>query len=98
MSDNEKKCIFMLKSAQQDSEKFAVLFMVTKLIDEKNCTDATKVSIYHAIGSKFIKKLLTGKNLVVDCPSSVYKSVALSILNVFCQIPEVAKHADTVGE
>lgn len=89
-----KKCATMLKATKSDSEKFAALFMVTKLVKGKDCNSAAKKLLFEAIGFGFLKKLLNGKDLPNDCPPLVYKSVALSILTCFCQEQELATHKD----
>lgn len=91
-----KKCAAMLKGTKNETEKFAALFMVTKLVKGKECTTAAKKLLFEAIGFGFLKKLLNGKNLPDDCPPLVYKSVALSILTCFCQEEELATHKDMI--
>ncbi|EZA59168.1 neurochondrin homolog [Ooceraea biroi] len=90
------KCVAILKAVDTDSEKFAALFMVTKLVDGKDCTPTAKKMLFEAIGSKFLKKLLSANSVPVDCPPQVYKSVALSVLSAFCREPELASHPDMV--
>lgn len=94
ISEPIKKCVLILKSAQSDTEKFAALFMVTKLVKGKDCNSAAKKALFEAIGFKFLKKLLTGNSVQDDCPPSVYKSVALSVLTCFCNEPELATHPE----
>jgi hypothetical protein len=91
------KCVAILKMVSGDSEKFAALFMVTKLVNGKDCSSAAKKLLFEAIGAKFIRKLLTSDNVPVDCPPQVYKSVALSILSAFCSDSVLASHSDMVG-
>ncbi|XP_014480434.1 PREDICTED: neurochondrin homolog [Dinoponera quadriceps] len=91
------RCLAILKAVDTDSEKFAALFMVTKLVDGKDCTPAAKRMLFEAIGAKFLKRLLVSDSVPVDCPPQVYKSVALSILTAFCGEPELASHPDMVG-
>lgn len=91
-----KKCAAMLKGSKSDTEKFAALFMVTKLVKGKECTPAAKKLLFEAIGFGFLKKLLISKDLPNDCPPLVYKSVALSILTCFCQEEELATHKDMI--
>ncbi|XP_057337886.1 neurochondrin homolog [Microplitis mediator] len=91
------KCVGILKMVTSDSEKFAALFMVTKLVDSKDCSSEAKKMIFEAIGSKFLRRLLVSNDVPVDCPPQVYKSVALSILTAFCSDPELARHPDMVA-
>lgn len=92
-----KKCVAMLKMVSGDSEKFAALFMVTKLVKGKDCNSAAKKLLFEAIGAKFIRKLLISDDVPVDCPPQVYKSVALSILSAFCNDSVLASHPDMVA-
>lgn len=94
--EDVKKCVAILKAVDTDSEKFAALFMVTKLVNGKDCNLEAKQMLFEAIGTKFIKKLLSSDTVPVDCPAQVYKSVALSILSAFCGEPEIASHPDMV--
>lgn len=97
LSEPIKKCILILKSAKSDTEKFAALFMVTKLVKGKDCNSQAKKALFEAIGFKFLKKLLTNNNVQEDCPPAVYKSVALSILTCFCKDPELATHPEMLA-
>lgn len=92
-----QKIIAILKAAQSDTEKFAALFMVTKLVKGKDCTSNARKGIFEAIGFKFLKRLLLTSDVPVDCPPVVYKSVALSILTTFCNDPEVAVHEEMLA-
>lgn len=91
-----KKCLAILKMASKDSEKFAALFMITKLVKEKDCNAPVKKLLFEAIGVKFLRKLLSTVEVPLDCPPHVYKSVALSILSAFCNESEIATHPDMI--
>lgn len=97
ISDAVKKCIAILQHASSDTEKFAALFMVTKLVKGKDCNTTAKKAIFEAIGFKFLKRLLLTTDVPVDCPPAIYKSVALSILTVFCNEPELATHPEMLA-
>lgn len=91
ISDPIRKCSIILKGAKCDTEKFAALFMVTKLIKGKDCNEAGKRLLFESIGFDFIRRLLTSK----DIPdASAYQSVALSILSCFCEDEQLATHKD----
>ncbi|XP_061721492.1 neurochondrin homolog [Cydia pomonella] len=96
ISESIQKCVLILKSAKTDTEKFAALFMVTKLVKAKDCKANAKKALFEAIGFGFLKKLLTC-TLEDDCPPSVYKSVALSVLTCFCNEPELATHPEMLA-
>lgn len=97
VSDTVKKCIECLKDAKDDTQKFAALFMVTKLVKGKDCNSASKKALFEAIGYPFLKKLLKSDKVPDDCPPAVYKSVALTILSAFLQEEEIATHKDTLA-
>lgn len=97
ISDAVKKCIAILQNATSDTEKFAALFMVTKLVKGKDCNTTAKKAIFEAIGFKFLKRLLLTTDVPVDCPPAIYKSVALSILTCFCNEPELATHSEMLA-
>lgn len=95
--DSIKKCIAILKAAGSDTEKFAGLFMVTKLVKGPDCTTQSKKLLLEAIGFKFLKRLLTSNQVPDDCPPLVYKSVAMSVLSSFCSEPELATHPEVLS-
>lgn len=98
VSDAVKKCIAIFKNTNTDTEKFAALFMVTKLIKKKDCTPAAKKAIFESIGLDFITRLLLTDDVPVDCPPSIYKSVALSILTVFSNEEELATNPELLAQ
>lgn len=97
VSEPVKKCCAILKNASNDTEKFAALFMVTKLIKAKDCKTAAKTMIFESIGFQFLKRLLLTTDVPVDCPPSIYKSVALSVLTCFCNEKELATHPEMLA-
>lgn len=96
VSDAVKKCCNILKNSTSDTEKFAALFMVTKLVKGKHATPAAKKAIFEAIGFDFLRRLLLTTDVPVDCPPSIYKSVALSIITVFCNEEELATKKEMI--
>ncbi|KAG8233049.1 hypothetical protein J437_LFUL004269 [Ladona fulva] len=92
-----KKCVAVLRNAEGDTEKFAALFMVTKLVKGKDCNPTSKKALFEAIGFPFLKKLLLTPDVPIDCPPLVYKSVALSILSCFCSEPLIATHQEMLN-
>ena len=97
VSDSVRKCIAILKAAESDTEKFAALFMVTKLVKGEDCDTHSKKLLFEAIGFKFLKRLLLSPDVPADCPPLVYKSVALSILSSFCSDAELATHPEMLA-
>lgn len=95
--ESVQKCVAILKAAKTDTEKFAGLFMVTKLVKGKDCNTASKKALFEAIGFPFLRKLLLSNEGPDGCPPQVYKSVALSVLTSFCSDEEVATHKDMLA-
>lgn len=89
-----KKCLAILSGASNDTEKFAALFMVTKLTKGDQLNSSSKKLLFEAIGFKFLKRLLLSSEVPADCPPLVYKSIAISILSSFCSDEAVATHPD----
>ncbi|CAH1985877.1 unnamed protein product [Acanthoscelides obtectus] len=96
VSDAVKKCCSILSNSTSDTEKFAALFMVTKLVKGKHATPNAKKAIFEAIGFDFLRRLLLTNDVPVDCPPSIYKSVALSIITVFCNEEDLATKKEMV--
>lgn len=90
--ESVKKCIAILKGAKNDTEKFAGLFMVTKLVKSEECNSYNKKLLFEAISFPFLKRLLLSPDVPADCPPQIYKSVAMSILSTFCREEEIATH------
>lgn len=92
-----KKCVFILDSAKTDTEKFAGLFMVTKLTKSEECSSEAKKLLFDSIGVDFLRRLILNTSVPPDCPPQVYKSVALSIFSSFCSDPELAREPDVLS-
>lgn len=92
-----KKCLAILSVATNDTEKFAALFMVTKLTKGDQLNSSSKKLLFEAIGFKFLKRLLLTTEVSADCPPLVYKSVAISVLSAFCSDEAVATHPDMLA-
>ncbi|KAJ8983117.1 hypothetical protein NQ317_001861 [Molorchus minor] len=86
VSDAVKKCCNILKNSTSDTEKFAALFMVTKLVKGKHATPAAKKAIFEAIGFDFLRRLL----LTTDVPSWLLKKEMLEFVPVFLEIVKAA--------
>lgn len=92
-----KKCITTINSAKNDTEKFAALFMVAKLLKGNDCNTYCKKLLFESIGVSFLKRLLLCSDVPVGCPSQVYKSVAISVLSAFCREQEIATHSQILS-
>ncbi|KAL1129757.1 hypothetical protein AAG570_012701 [Ranatra chinensis] len=95
--DSVKKCTAILKSAKNDTEKFAALFMVTKLIKGSDCNVTCKQLLADGIGFDFLKRLLTTEDVEADCPARLCRSVALSVLSSLAREPTIASRPDMLS-
>nr|SVE70285.1 EOG090X0266 [Daphnia similis]SVE70909.1 EOG090X0266 [Daphnia similis] len=97
MSKKEKvpesvlRCVTALRSAKSDNDRFASLFVVTKLIKADECDHHSLKLLYDAIGFNFLNRLLKSTEVPQDCPPFIYKSIALSIVSCFCGVPEIVE-------
>lgn len=91
------KCVAILNSAKTDTEKFAGLFMVTKLTKSEETSSEAKKLLFESIGIDFLKRLIQCQSVPPDCPPQVYKSVALAIFSSFCNDVELAHHPDILS-
>nr|SVE81178.1 EOG090X0266 [Daphnia magna] len=97
MSKKEKvpesvlRCVTALRSAKSDNDRFASLFVVTKLIKADECDQHSLKLLYDAIGFNFLNRLLKSTEVPQDCPPFIYKSIALSIVSCFCGVPEIVE-------
>nr|CAG4641500.1 EOG090X0266 [Eurycercus lamellatus] len=89
--DSVKRCVAALKGAKSDNDKFASLFVVTKLIKADECDENCLKLLYQAIGFDFLNRLLKSTEVPQDCPPFIYKSIALSIVSCFCSVPEIVE-------
>lgn len=85
------QCVEALKSAKTDNDKFASLFVVTKLIKANECDKHCLKALYDAIGFEFLNRLLRSEEVPEDCPPFIYKSIAMSIVSCFCSVQEIVQ-------
>lgn len=75
--------VMILRRAKSDTEKFAALLMVTKLIKAEELDEAAKDQLMGAIGLPFLARLLRTNEVPEGCPPFMFKSVALTVLTCF---------------
>ncbi|XP_071528950.1 neurochondrin homolog isoform X1 [Panulirus ornatus] len=75
--------IVILRRANSDTEKFAALLVVTKLIKAEELDDTDKKKLFDAVGLSFLARLLRTTEVPEGCYPSMYKSIALTILTCF---------------
>ncbi|KAK8722987.1 hypothetical protein OTU49_011985 [Cherax quadricarinatus] len=75
--------IMILRRASSDTERFAALLMVTKLIKAEELDDVNKKKLMEAVGLSFLARLLRTNEVPEGCPPFMFKSIALTILSCF---------------
>nr|CAG4643762.1 EOG090X0266 [Lepidurus arcticus] len=89
------KCVNALQAVKSDTEKFAALFMVTKVIKaDDECDPHSLKLIFEAISFDFLRRLLLAQAAPEGCPPVMYKTVALSVLSSFMSLPEAYNHPE----
>uniref|UniRef100_A0A4D5RA89 Neurochondrin-like protein n=1 Tax=Scolopendra viridis TaxID=118503 RepID=A0A4D5RA89_SCOVI len=91
VNDSTKMCIDALRLAKTDTEKFAALSLITKIVKSQDCDRERRKEIFDAIGFDFISRLLSTKEVPEGCPSYIYQAIALTLLAYFCMEPELAQ-------
>ncbi|XP_043215030.1 neurochondrin homolog [Amphibalanus amphitrite] len=84
-----QRCADMLKKAGSDTEKFAALLMVTKLVNAADCGEEERKQLFDAIGFKYLLRML-GSPAPPGCPPELFRSIALTILSCFSQDESVS--------
>lgn len=83
MPNPVERGIMILRRANSDTEKFAALLMVTKLIKAEQLDEDSKKRIMDAVGLDFLARLLKTSDVPEGCPPFMFKSIALTILTCF---------------
>ena len=91
-SEKIRKCIRALEAAETDTEKFATLFLVPKLVKGTECNKDARLSLMKGIGYSFLARMLRSKDSPDGCPRLMFQSVALSVLSCFAQDEEIMTH------
>ena len=92
ISEKVRKCIRALEAAETDTEKFATLFLVPKLVKGTECNKDARLSLMKGIGYSFLARMLRSKDSPDGCPRLMFQSVALSVLSCFAQDEEIMTH------
>lgn len=86
------KCLDALKAAKSDTEKFAALMLVTKVIKAESTSATIRKKIFDAVGFTFLSRLLASSSVPDGCDSHMYKSLAMTLLACFSTDPQLAAH------
>jgi len=97
LAEPVKKCIKVLEQAETDTEKFAALFLVPKLVKGADCCDKrARLHLVEAIGYSFLARMLRSKDTPEGCSPRMYQSVALSVLSCFVADEEIMTNASVL--
>ena len=80
----------VVKQTKTDSQKFAALLAVSKMLKAEELTSSQRKDVFEAIGFSFLIRLLTS-NGDSECPKSVFNELGLSILVSFVSDPELVQ-------
>merc|ERR1739844_175784 len=92
LTEKVRKCIKALEAAETDTEKFAALFLVPKLVRGTDCDKNARMCIMKGIGYSFLARMLRSKDSPDGCPRMLFQSVALSVLSCFTEDEEIMTH------
>ena len=87
-----RKCLRALEAAETDTEKFATLFLVPKLVKGVDCNKNSRLHLMKGIGFQFLARMLRSKDSPDGCPRLMFQSVALSVLSCFANEGEIMTH------
>jgi len=97
LAEPVKKCIKVLEQAETDTEKFAALFQVPKLVKGADvCDKRARLHLVEAIGYSFLARMLRSKDTPDGCSPRMYQSVALSVLSCFVADEEIMTNASVL--
>ncbi|KAM6335280.1 neurochondrin isoform 2-T2 [Alca torda] len=93
-----KRCLGVLRDARNDSEQFAALLLVTKVVKAGELDAKTRRQIFDAIGFTFPNRLLTSRQPPAGCPEHTFQALGLTLLACFCTDPELAAHSQILNK
>uniref|UniRef100_T1IIF7 Neurochondrin n=1 Tax=Strigamia maritima TaxID=126957 RepID=T1IIF7_STRMM len=85
-------CLTSLQYAKSDTEKFAALLLVTKIVKAEDCDRENRRKIFGAIGFDFVNRLLNTNDVPDGCPPYIFKAIGLTLLSCFCMEPDLISH------
>ncbi|NWW42550.1 NCDN protein, partial [Pedionomus torquatus] len=93
-----KRCLGVLRDAENDSEQFAALLLVTKAVKAGELDAKTRRQIFDAIGFTFPNRLLASRQPPAGCPENTFQALGLTLLACFCTDPELAGHSQILNK
>uniref|UniRef100_A0A8C4SNA7 Neurochondrin n=1 Tax=Erpetoichthys calabaricus TaxID=27687 RepID=A0A8C4SNA7_ERPCA len=93
-----QRCLQILKNPANDSEQFAALLLVTKVIQAGTADPGTRRQIFDAVGFSLPNRLLATMNTTPDCPPQVLCSLAVSLLAAFSTDQDLVSHPQLLNK
>ncbi|XP_066285836.1 neurochondrin-like isoform X1 [Branchiostoma lanceolatum] len=83
------RCLQMLRQARSDSEQFAALLLVTKMVQAQETDASTRRKIFDAVGFTFPNRLLKSAG---GPEGDIYRALGVTIFSCFCTDLELVLH------
>uniref|UniRef100_UPI00358E3AB1 neurochondrin isoform X2 n=1 Tax=Myxine glutinosa TaxID=7769 RepID=UPI00358E3AB1 len=93
-----ERCLKLLKEPKNDSEQFALLLLITKLVRAEDTDTQTRRRIFDAIGFTFLNRLLSTSCVQEGCSQEMYRGLALTLLACFCTDPDLSLHPQVTNK
>ena len=87
-----------MEKAENDNRKFALLLILSELMKSNKLNELKEATaeskalnerIFNSIGSHFLARLITTKQVTENCSPLIFKSLAFSILSQFLDYPHL---------
>ncbi|XP_043915426.1 neurochondrin isoform X2 [Protopterus annectens] len=82
---------------KNDSEQFAALLLVTKVVQAGAIDAKTRRRIFDAVGFTFLNRLLISRT-PDGCPDHIFQALGLTLLACFCTDPSLAAHTQVLNK
>lgn len=87
-----ERCLKVLQDAKNDSEQFAALLLVTKVVKAGETDADSRRRIFDAIGFAFPNRLLITKGSPSGCPNLTFRALGMTLFACFSTNPEMVSH------
>lgn len=85
-----EKCKAVWKASKSDTERFAALMVIAKLLRTENLSETHKKEVFDTIGFTFLQRLVETDD-ETSPKISPYKTLAIAILSCFCLHSDLLK-------
>lgn len=98
LSSSMQRCLNALREARNDSEQFAALLLVTKMLAVENTNARKRRRIFDAIGFTFINRLLLPSAASNVSTVNEYRSLGIAMLACFCTDSELVLNSQVLNK